>query len=80
MTRTEKWRYKRVELDAERQMFQTMLLNASEELMKVHSEITESGSLVRTAERKLDDYFDTPLDQLDELMTKLKNKKGFLCD
>lgn len=72
MTRTEKWRYKRVQMEAERQMFATMLLNASEELMKVHSNIAKAPNL--------DDMFDSPLDQIDELMTRMKNKKGFLCD
>ena len=39
MTRTEKWRYKRVQLDVERQKLATTLLNVSEELATLHSEI-----------------------------------------
>lgn len=76
MTRTEKWRYKRVQLDAEREMFANALLNTSEKLMKIHSDIfgTKSGT------NRMDDLFDSPLDQIDELMTSLKEKKRFLCD
>ena len=41
MTRTFKWRYKRVELDNERQRLATALLDLSEEAMKIHSEINK---------------------------------------
>ena len=75
MTRTEKWRYKRVQLDAEREMFANALLNVSEKLMKVHSDIFATKSAT-----KLDEMFDSPLDQIDELMQSLKEKKRFLCD
>lgn len=79
MTRTEKWRYKRVELEAERQKFATALQNTCEELMKVHSQI-----LIEEAKNNminaLDNQMDYPLQKLDEMMSSLKNKKGFLCD
>ena len=76
MTRTEKWRYKRVQLDAEREMFANALLNTSEKMMKIHSDIFATKSVTN----RMDDLFDSPLDQIDELMTSLKEKKRFLCD
>lgn len=72
MTRTEKWRYKRVEMEAERQMFATMLLNTSEELMKVHSDMSTRKSSI------LDEQMDDPLGRLDDLMGLLKERKSFL--
>lgn len=72
MTRTEKWRYKRVQMEAERQMFATMLLNASEELMKVHSDMSTRKSSI------LDEQMDDPLGRLDDLMGLLKERKSFL--
>lgn len=74
MTRTEKWRFKRVQLDAEREMFANALLDTSEKIMKIHSDI------YFTKGRKMDEMFDSPLDQIDELMQSLKEKKRFLCD
>ena len=74
MTRTEKWRYKRVQMEAERDVFANALLNTSEKIMKIHSDIFATRS------RSLDDLFDSPLDQIDELMQSLKEKKRFLCD
>lgn len=74
MTRTKKWRYKRVWLDAEREMFANALLNVSEKIMKIHSEMHIAGR-----SRSLDDLFDSPLDQIDELMTSFKEKNDFLC-
>ena len=76
MTRTDKWRYKRVQLDAEREIFANSLISVSEKLMKIHSDIFAT----KKADNKLDDYFNTPLDQIDELMQTLKEKKRFLCD
>lgn len=76
MNRMNKWRYKRVQMDAEKQRFQTMLLNTSEELMKVHSDMS-NGILTRTASI-LDEQMDDPLDRLDELMGELKERKSFL--
>ena len=76
MTRTEKYRYKRVQLDAEREMFANALLNASEKIMKIHSDIFATKSVTN----RMDDLFDSPLDQIDELMQSLKEKKRFLCD
>lgn len=72
MTRTEKWRYKRVEMEAERQRFATMLLNTSEELMKVHSDMSTRKSSI------LDEQMDDPLGRLDDLMGLLKERKSFL--
>ena len=72
MTRTEKWRYKRIEMDADKQRFQTMLLNASEELMKVHSDMSTRKSSI------LDEQMDDPLGRLDDLMSLLKERKSFL--
>lgn len=81
MTRTEKWRYKRVQLDAEREMFANALLNASEKIMKVHSDIFATRRIDDVYTKgNLDDLFDSPLDQIDELMQSLKEKKRFLCD
>jgi len=40
-TRTFRWRFRRAELDAERQRLATALLNTSEELMKIHSDISK---------------------------------------
>lgn len=77
MTRTEKWRYKRVEMDAERQKFATALQNTCEKLMDVHSRI-----LIEEAKNNmvnaLDSQMDYPLKKLDEMMTSLKEKKGWL--
>ena len=75
MTRTEKWRYKRVQMEAEREMFANALLNTSEKIMKIHSDIFATKNAT-----KFDEMFDSPLDQIDELMQKLKEKKRFLCD
>lgn len=75
MTRTEKWRYKRVQMEAEREMFANALLNTSEKIMKIHSDIYFTKD-----NRKMDEMFDSPLDQIDELMQKLKENKRFLCD
>ena len=74
MTRTEKWRYKRVQLDAEREMFANALLNVSEKLMKIHSDISMRKSSI------LDEQMDDPLGRLDDLMGLLKERKSFLCD
>lgn len=52
-TRTNKWRWKRVQMDADRQRFATTLLNASEELMLVHS---------YTNSHTLDDLMGDPVD------------------
>lgn len=75
MTRTEKFRYKRVQMEAERDVFANALLNVSEKIMKIHSEMH-----IADRSRSLDDVFDSPLDQIDELMQSLKEKKRFLCD
>lgn len=72
MTRTEKWRYKRVQMDADKQRFQTMLLNASEKLMKIHSDMSTRKSSI------LDKQMDDPLGRLDDLMGLLKERKSFL--
>ena len=69
MKRTDKWRYKRVQLDAEKQKLQTMLVNTSEELMSVHSEISTSA---------FNTLMGDPLERLDELMGELKERKTFL--
>lgn len=57
MTRTFKWRHKRVELDAERQRFASSLLSVSEEIMKVHSEINR---------RAFDEMMGDPIRKLNE--------------
>lgn len=72
MTRTEKWRYKRVQLEAEREMFANALLNVSEKIMKIHSDISMRKSSV------LDEQMDDPLGRLDDLMGLLKERKSFL--
>lgn len=72
MTRTEKWRYKRIEMDADKQRFQTMLLNTSEGLMKIHSDMSTRKSSI------LDEQMDDPLGRLDDLMGLLKERKSFL--
>lgn len=56
-------------MDAEKQRFQTMLLNASEELMSVHSEISQNT---------FNTLMGDPLDRLDEMMSALKERKSFL--
>lgn len=62
-TRTFKWRYKRVELDAERSRLSTMLLDTSEELMKIHSDISK---------RAFDKMMGEPIEELNELQRSIR--------
>ena len=43
MTRTEKWKYKRLKLECDRDILANALLNTSEELMEIHSEIIKNA-------------------------------------
>ena len=58
MKRADKWRYKRVQLDAEKQRFATMLLNASEELMQVHSDLNRKA---------FDEMMGNPIEHLEKI-------------
>ena len=71
MTRTIKYAELRRKLDKERTEMADRLLNLSEELSLIHSEINKNAF-----DRMLDD----PLQKLDELMGNLKERKSFLCD
>lgn len=62
MTRTEKWRYRRVLLETEKQILQTMLLNTSEDLMRIHSDMS-NGLLTRS--EALDRQMGNPIEQLE---------------
>lgn len=72
MTRTEKWRYKRLKLDCDRDILANALLNTSEKLMKVHSDMSTRKSSI------LDEQMDDPLGRLNDLMGLLKERKSFL--
>lgn len=57
-TRTFKWKYKRVELDAERSRLSTMLLDTGEKLMEIHSDISK---------RAFDKMMEDPIPKLEEI-------------
>lgn len=69
MTRTEKWKYKRLKLECDRDILANVLLNTSEKLMSVHSEISQKA---------FNTLMGDPLERLDEMMTSLKERKKFL--
>jgi hypothetical protein len=69
MTRTEKWKYKRLKLECDRDILANALLDTSEKLMSVHSEISQKA---------FNTLMGDPLERLDEMMTSLKERKKFL--
>ena len=69
-TRMFRWRFKRLEMENTKEALQMMLLKTSEELMKVHSDLS-NGLLTKTIcvnERTLDDLFDDPISQIEKMM------------
>ena len=62
MNRTHKWRYKRLEMQTEKERLMNSLLSVSENLMKFHSEL-----LANASRESFDRMFDNPIAQLDEI-------------
>ena len=58
-TRTHKWKYKRLELQTEKERLMNQLMNVSENLMKFHSELI--------AGRCFDEMMGNPIAQLDSI-------------
>ena len=59
MNRTHKWRYKRLELQTEKEKLMNSLLSVSKDLMKLHSEVLAS--------RCFDEMMGDPITHLNEI-------------